>query len=186
MPFPSLSYKRLDRILHVLRRLGGCASMRDLQRSHGIWSWELEEAQDLGWLTIHRRKNRRGRISKLVEIISNSQSAICPPSRDALNRIIRHRHRSFAFYSVTPVTGVTLFSLRLHFGTEAYLLAYPSCKSRAAAAVGASRLMKRMDVQLMRRWLFCEADGRLSGSLPWRLSELIRDLQHIGVVTIRA
>ena len=62
-----LCRESLGRIRRVLERCGGTATMRDLWRSHTICDWEIEQAAELGWLTISTRKPRVGCPSSVVE-----------------------------------------------------------------------------------------------------------------------
>jgi len=176
-----LCRERLERLLKVLRSLGGSATVRDLQRTHRVWWWEVEEAAKLNWISISIRRGQRGRSSHIAEIVSKYTPAKLPPPRNEIERSIKLRHRLFAIHSVDVTPSASLFSLRLISKTEAYLRAYPRCKCRAAAATGASRLMKRLDVRLMRRWLFCNDEGSLSGELPQTVTELQRQLATVGI-----
>lgn len=177
-----LCRERLDRLLRVLRKVGGSATFRDLNRTFGIWAWEIEEAAELGWVSVISRKNSRGPTTWIAGIISNCSSAITPPRSHEIPRYIAFRHRRFAINSVAVIYGVTFMDARIPSKAEAYRMTYPGCRSNAAAAVGACRLMKRLDVQLMRRWLFCEVEGEVTGIMPWTVTELVKCLDAIGRV----
>lgn len=179
-----LCRERLERLLKVLRSLGGLATVRDLQRTHAIWWWEVEEAAKLNWISISIRRGQRGRSSHIAEIVSKHPPAKLPPPRNEIERSIKFRHRLFAIQSVDVTDSASLYSLRLISKTEAYLRVYPRCRRRGAAATGASRLMKRLDVRWMRLWLFCNAEGRVGGEMPQSVTELRRHLEAAGV-TIR-
>ena len=177
-----LCRERLNRLLHVLDCTGGTAPIRDLQRSHKIWWWEVEQAAELGWVRTFTSKPRVGRPSIIAEKVSNSSVAKLPLYRRQLDRKIKWSHRLFATYSVMPQPVSNAFGFRMTSKTRAYMMAYPSCGSRAAAAVGASRLMKRQDIRLMRRWLFCEVGGEVSGIMPFTQDELILQLEPLGYI----
>lgn len=177
-----LCRERLLRILNLIDRYGGQMPVRTFSRNHGVFDWEIQQAAVLGWLAIAERKPAVGRPSYWAEKLSKTQSAKLPPYRNEIPREIRFRHRLFAIYSVTIDEGVTIFDLRPLRKTEAYLKAYPSCRSRAAAAVAASRLMKRTDVKLMRCWLYCEINGEVNGPMPWSIPELLEQLEPLGKI----
>lgn len=65
---------------------------------------------------------------------------------------------------------------------QAYMMTYPGCRNRKSAATAASRLMKRTDVKLMRRWLFCEINHEVTGPMPMTVRELIDQLEPLGVL----
>jgi hypothetical protein len=180
-----LCRERLLRILDLLDRYGGHMPARTLQRNHGVFDWEVEQAAELGWLAISERKPAVGRPARVVEKLSKTQSAKLPPHRNEIERHIPVRHRLFAIHSVSVTESSSPLNWRLRSATESYLLAFPRCKSRGAAAVGASRLMKLVSVKLMRRWLFCNEEGRVSGDMPWSLVELKQELEAIGAVVYR-
>jgi hypothetical protein len=50
--------------------------------------------------------------------------------------------------------------------TDAYLLSFPCCKSRAAAAASASRLKKRPMIQATRRWFMACGLGTYEEEMP--------------------
>jgi len=177
-----LCYERLQRILRVLNQLGGNARIRDLERSHGIWSWEVEQAAELGWVRTFTKKPPVGRPSEIAEILNIYPSAKYPPIRRAITCDIRWRHRHFAINSVNPVGATNSWGFGMPKKYEAYMMTYPACKSKPSAAVGACRLMKRMDVRLMRRWLFCELGSEVSGDMPWTQAELIEQLEPLGYI----
>lgn len=180
-----LCRERLNRLLHVLDRMGGIAPIRDLGRSHGIWWWEVEQAEKLGWVRVSTNKPATGRPSDVAEILNNCPSAKYPHFRSQIPRDIKFSHRCFAINSVNCVGASSPCGLRMATKTEAYMMAYPACRSRAAASVGASRLMKRMDVRLMRRWLFCEINGEICGNMPWSVTELVEQLEPLGYIKRR-
>ena len=177
-----LCRERLNRLLRVLRKLEGVATIRDLQRTHGIWQWEVGQAEELGWLRVTMRKNARGPASQVAEIISNSLSAKCPPFRNGIPREIRFKHRMFAINSVMPIDAPGPFRIRMPSKTDAYLMTYRDCRDRNAAAVGACRLMKRTDVKLMRTWLFCEVNHEIVDPMPWTIEDLLAGLEPLGKI----
>ena len=180
-----LCLERLRRLLRVLDQHGGSARIRDLQRNHGIWSWEVTQAEELGWVRIFTKKPPVGRPSDFAEKINNYPSAKYPPARYSIGRWISWRHRHFATYSVNPVDAANSWGFRMPSNAEAYMMAYPSCRNKVSAAVGACRLMKRTDVRLMRRWLFCEMANQVTGNMPLTLTELIEQLEPLGYIIRR-
>lgn len=42
--------------------------------------------------------------------------------------------------------------------------------------------MKRMDVRLMRRWIFCLRNREVQGNLPWNVTELVEQLEPLGYI----
>lgn len=45
-----LCRERLNRLLEILDRNGGSASVRDLSRSCRVYAWEIEQAAEFGWV----------------------------------------------------------------------------------------------------------------------------------------
>lgn len=178
----SLCLERLNRLLRVLDRLGGSATIRDLERGHGIWWWEVEQAEELGWIRVFTRKGSVGRPAEVIDKLNKTPSAKYPLPRHMIPREIKWSHQRFAMISVTPIAKNNRFGFGLPSMTTAYLMTYPKCRSRNAAAVGASRLMKRLDVRLMRHWLFAEINKKLSGPMPLNVPGLIEQLDSIGAI----
>ena len=96
----SLCRERLGRIQRVLERWGGTVTVRDLWRSHTIYDWEIEQAAELGWLTITTHKPRVGRPSRVVEFCGGVNAKF-PERRCWIETEISIRHWWFALRSVT-------------------------------------------------------------------------------------
>jgi hypothetical protein len=153
-----LSLERLDRIRAVLDRRGGTASLRDLQRSHGIWTWEIEQAEALGWLTIRMHKPRVGRPSLVAEV-SREENAKLPPPRYEVEGAISTRHYQFALRSVGTVHR-GMQSIGFPPIVSAYVAIY-NPRSRQGASASASRLLRRPDVQAARQWFYAMIQGEI-------------------------
>jgi hypothetical protein len=147
-----LCRERLTRLLSVLDREGGECSVRRLCRNFAIYEWEVEQAEEAGWVTISERKPRVGRPSCVARKVSENQSAKLPPWRMQIPKELSHRHWRFVLElaSVAPTRGY--FGFGLSSATRAYLMAFPQARSRAGAAASASRLLKKPMVRAARRW----------------------------------
>ncbi len=174
-----LCHERLNRIQSLLDRYGNPITVRDFSRRFAIFNWELEQAENLGWIKIIERKPHVGRPSVVVEKLSETQSAKLPPFRYAIPKEISIRHWRFALESVS------CSGFKLTLRVQAYLRAFPNARSRAGASASASRLMKRTDVKLMRRWLFCQINHEVTGDMPRTVSGLIEQLAPLGYIRYR-
>lgn len=147
-----LCRERLTRLLAVLDSEGGSCSLRDLYRTYGIREWEVEQAEEAGWVEISERKPAVGRPSRVAAKLSESQSAKLPPWRFQIPKELSVRHWRFALElaSVGPTRGY--FGFGLSNATRAYLIAFPQARSRAGAAASASRLLKNPMIRAARRW----------------------------------
>ena len=92
-----LCRERLTRLLTVLDREGGSCSVRDLYRSYGIREWEVEQAEQTGWVRISEHKRTVGRPSRVAAKLSETQSAKLPPWRYAIPKELSIRHHNFVF-----------------------------------------------------------------------------------------
>ena len=65
-----LSSETLVKILLKLRRRqhGERVTVRDLERGHGIWRWETEQAFEMGLMSITETKPPRGRPAYVAEL----------------------------------------------------------------------------------------------------------------------
>lgn len=177
-----LCRERLNRLLRILEGGHDGISVRDLQRTYRFEWWELEQAEKLGWVCTSVRMPRTGRPSTQLWRISNCQHAKLPPLRNDMPRWIKWKHRCFAEWTQVVVPASSAWGFRVITKVEAYMRVYPGCRSRNAAAVSASRLMRRTDVRLMIRWLRCQTNGEVSGVMPFTEWELIDQLEPLGVI----
>ncbi len=175
-----LCRERLNRILAVLDREDGACSVRDLSRTYGIEKWEVEQAADAGWVSICQHKPRVGRSSFVAGKLSKTPSAKLPPMRYAIPHEMSIRHDRFAWESVSVVAKRNAFGFGLQSATNAYLRAFPACKSRAAAAVNASRLMKRPMIRAARLWYRKIDERSLLEPMPSTPEAIYRRLREMG------
>jgi len=153
-----LSLERLDRIRDALARCGGTASLRDLRRSQGIWGWEIEQAEELGWLTIRKCKPCVGRPSLVAEV-SRKENAKLPSPRYEVEGAISTRHFHFALRSVGAFHR-GMQSIGIPPIVSAYMAVY-NPRSRQGASASASRLLRRPDVQAARQWFYAMIRGEI-------------------------
>ena len=146
---------------------------RDLARFSGVEWWEVDQAEELGFVTTKKRKLKTGRPSKWVilngrpiatrhfwkpksgserRIVSKSNPSKLP-SRHQIGSNISQREWKFAFWYVMGHYGpsVGLFGFKRHVWS-AYQKAFPSCHSKAAARSSASRILKRPAVKAAIAW----------------------------------
>jgi len=153
-----LSSETLVKILLKLRRRqhGERVTVRDLERGHGIWKWETEQAAEMGWVSITETKPPRGRPAYVVELTEAALESLgmlsqgddgAPKTANKSCQLIwpPGRHQ-------IPKTNLR-WSAFLHEwfmcwanATQAYMNVY-KCRSRNGARASASRLMKRPEVQ---------------------------------------
>ena len=169
-----LCRERLNRILSLLDRNGGHITVRDFFRRFAVYDWELEQAEKLGWIMIVERKPRVGRPSRVVEKLSECQSAKLPPYRYSIPKEINIRHWRFALESVS-CSGFKLTTC-----TRAYLRAFPNARNRAGASASASRLMKRLDVRVMRMWFQKSSEMPHDEEMPNNVNAIITRLRELG------
>jgi hypothetical protein len=149
-----LCRERLTRLLSVLDREGGECSVRRLCRNFAIYNWEVEQAEEAGWVSITERKPPVGRPSCVARKVSENQSAKLPPWRYMIPKGMSIRHWRFALESTSVEHGRGYFGFRRSSATRAYLIAFPNAKSRKGAAASASRLRKHPMIAAARRWFF--------------------------------
>lgn len=153
----TLCRERLNRIHAILSRYPLGLSVREFARTFSVWAWELEQADELGFVQIVTRKPRTGRPARIVEKVSNTPPAKLPPWRVEIAPRIRYRQESFAFWSVYLDNG-----FKPPVRANAYQRAFATARSYAGAAASASRLMRCRDVQAARAWHY----ARLSHEVP--------------------
>lgn len=176
---------------------------RDLARFSGIEWWEIDQAEELGFVTTEKRKPRTGRPSKWV-IINGRPTATHPfwkpkdgtkrrnvsksypsklPSRHQIGRPISHKEWKFAFWYVMGDfgPGVGLFGFKRRAWT-AYQKAYPSCRNKAAARSRSSRILKRPQVKAAIAWEFAKMDRlpNINRFFPWTAIEVWDILHRLG------
>jgi hypothetical protein len=175
-----LCRERLDRIQRVLKRLGGKASMRDLWRSYAIREWEIEQAAELGWLTITIRKPRVGRPSRIVEF-RGLHNAKFPPPRWSIEKEISIRHWWFALRSVCQSVKHGMRRWGFPPTVWAYVETYHP-RSRNGAHASTWRLLRCPDVRSARQWFYAQSGRELPpGEEMPRTARGIRDrLRELG------
>jgi hypothetical protein len=184
-----LCRERLARIQRVLNQNGGEVSARTLTRSYHVWSWEVEEAAALGWIQIETKKPHTGRPSRIAKIVSKPEGAKPPPYRWQIEKPIRIRHWNFAFHSVySAIRGGSSFLWRIPPYTDAYLQAFPTAKSRRAAAASMSRLLRHPDVRAARAWFFSKVSQEISRDepMPDTARAIWQRLRELGSWRVRA
>ncbi len=175
-----LCRERLNRLLSVLERTDGVCSVRDLFRSYGIRDWEVQQAANAGWVSICERKPPVGRSSLVAVKLSENPSAKLPPYRYAIPNELSIRHQRFVLESISAVSNRNMFGFGIQSATDAYLRAFPTCKSRAAAAVNACRLMKRPMIRAARLWYRRIDMTLLDEPLPPTPADVYRRLRELG------
>jgi hypothetical protein len=176
-----LCRERLTRLQAVLDRNGGACSIRDLSRTYGIREWEVAQAEEAGWVAFSERKPVVGRPSWVVLKLSETQSAKLPPWRNMIPHNLSIRHERFALESACVVPRRNRFGCGLQSATDAYLRAFPACKSRAAAAASASRLMKRPMIRAARLWFQRITSEFLHEPLPHTPEAVYRRIKELGL-----
>jgi len=161
-----LSRERLNRLLKVLEREGGTCSLRRLWRNFSIWGWEVEQAEEAGWVSISERKPTVGRPSRVATKLSENISAKLPPPSSTIPKEMSIRHWRFALESTSVGPRRGGFGFGLSTATRAYLIAFPYAKSRAGAAASASRLLKKPMIRAAMRWFFASDLGTMDEEMP--------------------
>lgn len=193
---PPLTHERLSILCRALNREGGEMKKRDLNRCNGIEWWEIDQAEEEGFVTTEQRKPRTGCPSSWVKLIPNlhdeprdrhkvskNHPTKLLPSRSTLDRRIRMREWNFAFWYVVgefgPGKGIFGFKRR---AWTAYMKAYTSCHSKAAARSSASRLLKRPRVKAAIAWEFAKLDRlpEIRRFHPWTATEVWDILHRLG------
>ena len=178
---PPLTRDRLAIIIRALQRRGGEMKRRDLNRFNAIEWWEIDQAEEQGFIITEKRKPRTGRPSEWAVLngkplpthpfwerkdgsdrdnVSKTYQSKLPPARNNSDRKINRREWKFAFWYVCGEFGVAAgpfgFKRRAWF---AYMKAYPKCQSQAGARASASRLMRRSTTKAAIAWEFAKFDG---------------------------
>ncbi len=200
---PPLTRERLALIIRALDRRGGTMKARDLARFSSVEWWEIDQAEELEFVTTEERKPKTGRPSKWV-ILNGRPTATYPywapksgidrknvsktnptklPSRFQQDRRISRKEWNFAFWYVIGDFGEGQgpFGFKRR-AWSAYLKAYPSCRSKAAARSSSSRLLKRPRVKAAIAWEFAKMDRLLNISrfYPSTATEIWDILHRLG------
>jgi hypothetical protein len=175
-----LPRESLDRLLLILEREGGAETRRQLSRLYSFQSWEIEEAEAMGFVRIEMRKPKTGRPSKVARL-SKSQPRNYLPSRSKIGRRIKYNHERFAFLTVfESLKGSNRYS-GLPGYVESYLKAYPGAKSRAGAYASCSRLLRHPHVFAARQWFYAQLCGEVPGiPFPCYEPEIWEQLDAFG------
>lgn len=175
-----LCRERLDRIRRVLERCGGISTMRNLWRTQTIYDWEIEQAAELGWVTIYTRNPRVGRPSRVVEFCGLT-NAKYPDRRCWIEKEISLRHWWFALRSVTEAVEHGSRCFGLPGIVSAYIKTY-SPRSRRGAYASTNRLLKRTDVRAARQWFYAQSSGEIprDETMPRTESGIRKRLREIG------
>jgi hypothetical protein len=176
---------------------------RDLTRLNGVEWWEIDQAEEKKFVITEQRKPRTGRPSKWVKLspiiksssiteaenfanaqdVSQTYPTKLLPSRSTFGRHIKRKEWDFAFWYAIGDFGVGtgLFGFKRRAWT-AYMKAYPSCYSKAAARSSASRLLKRPEVKAAIAWQFAKLDhlANISRFHPWTAVEVWDILHRLG------
>ena len=160
---PILCRERLNRISAILSSHPDGLSVREFARSFSVWSWELEQAAELGFVQIETRKPHTGRPARIVENVSKTTTAKLPLYRWQIEKPISIRHDNFArvVAQYTVPYGCRFSGMALACTTDAYQKAFPAAKKRRAASASASRLLNHPDVEAVRRWYHAKMMGWL-------------------------
>jgi hypothetical protein len=68
---------------------------------------------------------------------------------------------------------------------RAYLRAFPNARSRAGASASASRLMKRLDVRVMRMWFQKSSEMPHDEEMPNNVNAIIARLRELGLLRFK-
>lgn len=157
---PILCRERLNRISAILSRHPDGLSVREFTRSFSVWSWELEQAAELGFVQIETRKPRTGRPARVAVSVSKPQAAKLPPYRSEMTKGISVRHWNFALQSVAISPKDNQFGFGIQTNVQAYLRVYRG-STYASARASASRLRRHPDVRACRQWFYAKTAQEL-------------------------
>lgn len=142
--------------------------------------WEIQQAEDLGWVSISFRKPPIGRPSRIVQKASQTLPAKLPPRRNEIRSGISIRHDNFALGLTMPVTARNAYGFAVSSATDSYLLAFPGARSRAGAAASASRLLKKPMIRAAKAWYQRGGLRVLDEPMPPSPAEIYRRLAEMG------
>lgn len=128
--------------------------------------WEVEQAEEAGWVPIFVRKPAVGRPSRVATKLSKSEVAKLPPWRRQIPKELSVRHWRFALELASVGLTRGYFGFGLSNATRAYLIAFPQARSRAGAAASASRLLKNPMIRAARRWYLSSDLGTYDEEMP--------------------
>lgn len=180
-----LCHERLTRLLFVLDREWVECSVRRLCRIFAIYDWEVEQAEEAGWVKISERKPSVGRPSCVARKVSENESAKLPPWRYMIPKELSVRHWRFALELTGVEHGRGHFGFTLSSATRAYLIAFPNAKSRAGDAGIASRLRKKPMIQAARRWFLATDLHSYDEEMPKMPQAIYRRLAELRAASER-
>ncbi len=175
-----LCLERYQRILSILDRLGGAASFRDLKRTYGIYTYEIEQTEQYGETLIEVYQPRTGRPSRRISKLNKILPAKLPPLRCEIEPSISSRHRRFAFnYCLGELGAGFSFRRRAYF---AYQQTYGKNLSVESASAAASRLLRRGDVRAAIQWTYAYYNPEIpkSEGFPRTESQIWQRLYELG------
>ena len=149
----TLCRERLDYLLSILDRNGGSLSFRDLWRSYVIAVYEIEQAEELGWIQTFTRKPLRGRPSRIAEKVNKTLVAKLPPPRNEIPKPIKWSHWLFVMNYILTSPPCN--------GRKAYQATFRNARSKAGARASASRLLKTPEAKAALAWTRAQTDPEL-------------------------
>lgn len=184
----TLCRERLARIERVLNKNAGALTIREFDRSFGVWEWELEQAAALGRIQIETHQPHRGRPSRVVRQVSEPKSAKLPPYRWQIEKPISHRHFCFAIASLKSFKrGRPSYAAAFGLGdwgcrADAYQNVYKAARSRAGARASVSRLIRHPDVRAARAWLYAKVRREIpmDDAMPDTARAIWQRLRELG------
>lgn len=157
-------------------------TLRNLLRCHWMFRHEVEEAAELGFVTLTKRQPHTGRPPTVVALSVNKPCATkLPPFSWQLGNQISFRHWRFALETLAIGPKRNCIGWGIQSKVTAYRKVYRRAKYSSARA-GACRLMKHPDVMACRRWYYArinnvvpasESMPRTAAAIYARLDELI-------------
>jgi hypothetical protein len=178
-----LCRERLERIQRILARNAGVLTVREFTRTYSVWTWEVEQAAELGWIEIKTRKPDTGRPSRIACLVSENPAAKLPPYRWQIEKPISCRHWNFALITVcTAIKGGMRRFFILPPYTDAYLQAYPAARTRRSAAASMSRLLRHPDVRAARAWFYAQISREIGKEerMPDTATAIWQRLRELG------
>lgn len=176
-----LCRERLKRINAILARYPAGLSVREFARSFSVWSWEVEQAAELGFVQIVTRKPHTGRPARFVENVSKPQPAKLPPYRSEIAKEISLRHWRFALESVSIGPSRNPFGFGPLAKVRAYQRVYRA-SNEASARASASRLIRHPDVRACRQWFYAQINQEVphDEAMPNTAKGIWQRLQQMG------
>lgn len=172
-----LCWERLEKLIRVLWQTDGWSTLRKLNRKHHLQRWEIEAAQQAGWVRLDRYIKPQGTKPTIcVSVTQNLEQAIEPPLDRQLPRLIAPPHRRFAELTLNVVDDPRfgdptqrdrnrLLPWKMLTQAEAYRTVYPNAND-ASARTSASALVKHPDVQAVRAWIKAQCRSEIAHDEP--------------------